>query len=83
MKTVLAVSETEIPHTHDLSYLGERLEHAGFAVPAAITDAGWLSVWGVTFRYEDADDLDRDAALKAATAAIGMAEEVLAGRAPR
>jgi hypothetical protein len=37
-----------------------------------------LTPWAVDFRYEDETaDLDTDAALEAATAAIGLAEEIL------
>lgn len=54
------------------------LEREEIGVDPAIKTAGWLSTWGVTFRYEDADDLNRDAALEAATAAVALAEEVLA-----
>jgi HEPN domain-containing protein len=80
LKSALAIAGIEIPHTHDLSYLAELLEQAEIEVPDAIQRAGWLSAWGVTFRYEDADDLNRDAAFEAATEAIALAEEVLAER---
>ena len=80
LKSILAASGVEVPRTHDLEYLVEMLERAEFEVDEAIKTVGWLSAWGVTFRYEDADDLDRDGALQAATAAVALAEEVLAER---
>jgi HEPN domain-containing protein len=77
-KAVLAVSEIEIPYTHDLGKLFSALLPAGIELPAGLASVAWLTPWGTTFRYEDPnDDLDVDAALEAATAAIGLAEHVL------
>ena len=78
MKSVLAASEIEIPHTHDLEELVEL--HATEEVPLrpALVEVDWLTPWGVTFRYDDPSvPLDTDKGLEAATAAIGLAEEIL------
>ncbi len=51
----------------------------GLDVTPRVASVVWLTPWGTTFRYEDpGDDLDTDAALEAATAAIDLAEEALA-----
>ncbi|HUB98832.1 MAG TPA: HEPN domain-containing protein [Solirubrobacterales bacterium] len=77
LKSVLAVRGIEIPRSHDLGYLIERLEEAEDELPRAVLDADWLTPWGVLFRYDDdpAVSLDRDRALEAAAAAIGFAEQ--------
>jgi HEPN domain-containing protein len=79
LKAVLAAREIEIPHTHDierlLQILGPETE-----LDKSLAGSGWLTPWGVDFRYdEDDDDLDRDSALEAATAAVALAEQTLAG----
>jgi HEPN domain-containing protein len=79
LKAVLAGNEIEIPYTHDLAKLITALATNGLGVPAGVASVAWLTPWGTTFRYEDpGNDLDTDAALEAATAAINLAEEALA-----
>jgi HEPN domain-containing protein len=79
LKSILAAREIEIPHTHNLGELSKLLlAETGILMPAALNDVDWLTPWGVTFRYDDPSiSLDTDAGLAAATAAIGLAEEVL------
>jgi HEPN domain-containing protein len=79
LKSILAAREIEIPHTHNLGELTKLLvAETDIAMPAALNDVDWLTPWGVTFRYDDPSiSLDTDAGLAAATAAIGLAEEVL------
>jgi HEPN domain-containing protein len=78
MKSVLAAREIEIPYTHNLGDLLKRFESAGIAVPPSLASAEWLTPWGVTFRYDDpSEGLDLDKGLKAATAAIALAEGIL------
>lgn len=69
----------EIPRSHDLGYLVERLEEDEDELPQAVVASDWLTPWGVLFRYDDdpAVSLDRDRALEAATAAVGFAGQVL------
>jgi HEPN domain-containing protein len=79
LKSVLAAREIEIPRTHALGDLSDLVAEAGVEVPSAVASAAWLTPWAVDFRYEDeTSDLDSDAGLEAATAAIGLAEEILA-----
>lgn len=77
LKSVLADRAIEIPRTHDLGYLVELLESFDIEIPEAITSSDWLTPWGVLFRYDsNPDTLDRDKGLEAATAAIGLAEQL-------
>ena len=47
-------------------------------MPKALASAGWSTPWAVDLRYEDeTSDLDTDAALEAASAAIGLAAQIL------
>ncbi len=79
LKAVLAERMIEIPRTHDLAYLVELLENLAIEAPEPVASSDWLTPWGVLFRYDDnPDDLDRDRALEAATAAISLAEQVVA-----
>lgn len=81
---VLAATENqvdhvvEIPRSHDIGYLIERLEDGEGELSQAVLTADWLTPWGVLFRYDDdpAVSLDRDRALGAASAAIGFAEQI-------
>ena len=79
LKSVLAAHEIEIPHTHNLGELSKLLiAETEIPMPAALINVDWLTPWGVTFRYDDPSvSLDTDAGLAAATAAIGLAEEIL------
>jgi HEPN domain-containing protein len=78
LKSVLAVREIEIPRTHALGDLADLAADSGVEVPKELASAGWLTPWAVDFRYEDeVSDLDIEAALGAATAAIGLAEQTL------
>lgn len=79
LKAVLAFQAIEIPRTHDLGYLVERVSETEAEVPAAVESSDWLTPWGVLFRYDDdpAVLLDRDRALEAATTAIGFADQII------
>jgi HEPN domain-containing protein len=79
LKAVLAFRKIEIPRTHDLGYLVERVTEDEAAIPASVEASDWLPPWGVLFRYDDdpAVALDRDRALDAATAAVACAEQLL------
>lgn len=57
--------------------MGEVID-AGTELPPSLASAAWLTPWGTTFRYEDPrEELDTEAAVEAATAAIAIAEETL------
>ena len=78
LKALLALQEIEIPRTHDLGYLIEQVGSLEIEVPAPVASSDWLTPWGVLFRYDDnPEGLNRDKALEAATAAIGLAEQLL------
>lgn len=79
LKAVLAMRRIEIPRSHDLGYLVERLEGGDEDLPPVMASADWLTPWGVLFRYDDdpAISLDRDRALEAAAEAIGFAEQLI------
>jgi HEPN domain-containing protein len=78
LKSILANRNREVPHTHNLGYLVELLADERVEIPKLIERPQWLTPWGVAFRYVTAADaLDTDRGLKAATAAVGLAEHVL------
>ena len=79
LKCVLAGREIEIPRTHDLEELVRAVAETEVQLPRSLTSPEWLTPWSVLFRYDDQSvDLDFDKGLEAATAAIGLAEHVLA-----
>lgn len=46
--------------------------------PPGVAEAGWLTPWGVQFRYDEAPEgLDQGAALDAADAAVRWAVETI------
>jgi HEPN domain-containing protein len=78
LKSMLAAREIEIPYTHNIAQILNRLEPTGIELPASVASAVWLTPWGASFRYEDpSDDLEVDRGIDAANAAIGLAESVL------
>jgi HEPN domain-containing protein len=79
LKSILARHAIEIPRTHDLGYLIEALSGLEVEVSEAISSSDWLTPWGVLFRYDDDPtvSLNRDSALEAATATIGLAEQLV------
>jgi HEPN domain-containing protein len=78
IKAVLAVSDTEIPLTHDLSFLAEIAVERGLSVPDGVLAAKWLTPWAVAARYGTADaSLDRGAAVAVAAQAVRWATEMV------
>lgn len=79
LKSILAKHAIEIPRTHDLGYLIEVLSSLEVEISATISLSDWLTPWGVLFRYDDDPtvSLNRDGALEGATAAIGLAEQLV------
>jgi HEPN domain-containing protein len=82
LKAVLVLTGAEAPATHNLVELVDRLRGAGLEPPPAVVrTAAWLTPWAALFdESEDAHDLDRDAALEAATEAVAFAQEAPAKR---
>lgn len=79
LKSILADHATEIPRTHDLSYLVELLSDGDIDVPKQVASSDWLTPWGVLFRYDDDpnDSLNRDKALDAAITTIDFADQIV------
>jgi HEPN domain-containing protein len=74
VKAVLASLGVDYPRTHDIDYLVRQLVKRDMAVPDALLEARWVSLWGVFTRYDDLEAvLDRVAALEVATVAIEWA----------
>jgi len=74
VKAVLASLDVDYPRTHDIDYLVRQLAKRDIAVPHALLEARWVSMWGVFTRYDDLETvLDRVAAIDVATVAIEWA----------
>lgn len=75
LKSVLVAFAVEIPLTHDLAALAKRVRAAGVAPPEPLEVADWLTPWAGPWRYgHSGQELDRDAALAAARAAVDWAQ---------
>ncbi|MEO8969760.1 MAG: HEPN domain-containing protein [Solirubrobacteraceae bacterium] len=75
-KAVLVLAGVPLPHIHDLERLLSLSADAGWPPPPEVADAGWLTPWGVQFRYDEViEALDEPAALAAADAAVRWALE--------
>jgi HEPN domain-containing protein len=82
LKVALVLADSELPHTHDLELLVERVEGAGIEVPDELSDTEWLTPWAAELRYDEPAALNRTAALAAAATANGWAASLLAGAKP-
>ena len=82
LKAALVLAGEEAPATHNLVELVDRLRDAGVEPPPAVDRvAAALTPWGVLFSDNEGEhDLDRDAALEAATEAVAFAQESPAKR---
>jgi HEPN domain-containing protein len=78
IKAVLVLAAVPLPRIHDLERLLALAAESGWSPPPYVVDAGWLTPWGVQFRYDEVvEALDEDAALAAADAAVSWANEAL------
>jgi len=78
LKAVLAAGGTEVPYTHDVSFMLDAAGVYEVAIPREVADAEWLTPWAVAMRYGGGDfRLDRGAAMAAATVAVEWAERIL------
>jgi HEPN domain-containing protein len=76
VKAVLVLAGARLPRIHDLERLLALASESGSPPPASVAEAGWLTPWGVQFRYDEAVELlDHDAALAVCDAALGWAVE--------
>jgi HEPN domain-containing protein len=83
LKAVLVTEGREIPYTHDLGFLLDLLNDDLITPPAPIQQADSLTPWAVAVRYgASGAELDRQAALDVAGAAVRWAAAFLAGKAP-
>jgi HEPN domain-containing protein len=78
LKAVLVARDTEVPRTHDLTYLVDLVADSGDATPDALAESDRLTSWAGAWRYEESEEpLDRGAALATARAAVDWAREQL------
>jgi hypothetical protein len=72
LMAALVLADVEIPRTHDLELLIERLNEVGTATPDDLAGVEWLTPWAAELRYDEPAALDR--------AAVLVVAELLAGR---
>ena len=81
LKAVIAICGVDIPRVHDLEALVELVAGVGLAIPDDLEGMDWLTAWGVTMRYEEADaPLDREGAVSLAATALRWAQAVVESR---
>lgn len=80
LKAAIVNAGGELHRTHDLRFLIRRARDLTIVVPHEVTEAHWLTPWAVELRYGEYLDepLDRVLAVQAATAAVAIAERLLA-----
>lgn len=75
LKPVLVALGTEIPYTHELSFLLEILADHPITVSDSVALAAWLTPWAVAARYGTSSAaLDRSAAVAVAADSVTWAE---------
>lgn len=78
VKAVLVLAGARLPRIHDLERLLALASQSGSSPPELVADAGWLTPWGVQFRYDEAvEPLDQEAALAVCDAALAWAVQAL------
>jgi HEPN domain-containing protein len=77
LKAAIVLAEVELPHTHDLSLLRERIEASDTKLPDELASVDWLTPWEAAMRYDEPTGLDRAAALAAAERACSWATALL------
>jgi HEPN domain-containing protein len=80
LKAAIVVSGGELRRTHDLRFLIEQAEDQGVSIPDDVQAAAWLTPWAVELRYDELleEQLDRHRAARTATAAVDMADRLVA-----
>jgi HEPN domain-containing protein len=78
VKAVLVLAGARLPRIRDLERLLALAFESGSPPPASVADGGWLTPWGVQFRYDEAVEiLDQEAALAVCDLALAWAVEAL------
>ncbi len=79
IKSVLAAQETEFPFTHNLEKLRDFAKESGIELPSTLDDIEDLTPFAAAERYgsEAPIALDREQALRWATAAIAWAQGIV------
>lgn len=84
LKAVMVLRGLEIPLTHNVALLTRLLDVGEEKPPDEVKEARSLNPWAVAMRYDELEaELDREAALRIASAALGWAQtQVDAAREP-
>jgi len=81
LKAVLRFKQVDFPWTHDLEELLRLVEEAGVALPEAVREAGFLSVYAVGARYpgywDRIDQQEVEEALREAERVLQWAKEII------
>lgn len=79
LKAVLAVRGVEFPFIHDIDGLTSLSEGAGASLPEELDGVDRLTPYAAGLRYDDntVGGVDRETALRWATAAVGWARELV------
>jgi HEPN domain-containing protein len=77
LKAAIVLAEVELPRTHDLELLAERVKASGAKLPDELSSVDWLTPWAAALRYDEPTALDRAAALAVAESACSWARALL------
>ena len=80
LKAAIVNSGGELRRTHDLRFLVQQARGLTIVLPEEVAGAHWLTPWAVELRYGEylEEPLDRVLAVQAATAAVTIAERLVA-----
>ena len=80
LKAAIVNSGGELRRTHDLRFLVQQARGLTIFLPEEVAEAHWLTPWAVELRYGEylEEPLDRVLAVQAATAAVAIAERLVA-----
>jgi len=80
LKAAIVNTGGELHRTHDLRFLVQQARGLTIVLPEEVAGAHWLTPWAVELRYGEylEEPLDRVLAVQAATAAVTIAERLVA-----
>jgi HEPN domain-containing protein len=80
LKAAIVNSGGGLHRTHDLRFLVQQARGLTIVLPEEVARAHWLTPWAVELRYGEylEEPLDRVLAVQAATAAVAIAERLVA-----